>query len=127
MSKSCFVIVGFLMLRKYEELEETGFQLLESYQERTEFIRGIVLGLIYGIIGNFFVQHWYPIFEGLILGKFDALFWPNVVVCVFSLFIVFLATTMFYREMKKVEARKRGMSQILQNLRKLIETAKTKA
>jgi tetrahydromethanopterin S-methyltransferase subunit G len=84
-----------------EELEKKYFGLAEEHRRRIDLTRGVALGLTYGIIGNLFVQHWYPVFEGLVLGKYETLFGANVVVCGFSLGIILYVTIRFRRQLKE--------------------------
>ena len=40
------------------------YLVLDAIQQRADFLKGVAIGLFFGIVGNMFVQHWYPVFEG---------------------------------------------------------------
>lgn len=85
-------------------------------QQRVDFLQGIALGLFYGIVGNIFVSHYYQVFEGLTLGKFDVLFWTNLVVFFITLAMILLVSIIFYYRMKKYKSGKRELSELLNEL-----------
>lgn len=88
-------------LREFEEIRKNYELWLGEHLSNIGLFRGIALGLVYGIIGNLFVQHWYPLFERVVLGNFDILFWSNVPVCAFALFTILCVTIIYRRQIKK--------------------------
>ena len=88
-------------LVEFEEIRKNYELYLGEHQSNIGLFRGIALGLVYGIIGNLFVQHWYPLFERVILCNFDIVFWSNLPVCAFALFLILCVTVMYRRQVKK--------------------------
>ena len=86
--------------------------------QRVYFLQGIALGLFYGIVGNIFVSHYYQVFEGLTLGKFDVLFWTNLVVFVIALVLILLVSVIFYYQLRKYKS---GMSELSELQKELYE------
>ena len=74
-------------------------------KERKQFIRGLALGLMYGIIGNVVASHYYRLFEGLSRGLYDNLFYSNLVMLLVSLFIIGVLTKIWYGELRKIDTR----------------------
>lgn len=79
---------------------------IEQFQERLYFLEGIAFGLFYGIIGNILSTHYYQLFEGLILWKFDLLYWPNLTVFMVTLALVILVSLIFYFRLKKLKTKR---------------------
>lgn len=90
-----------LVKKVVEEFEEIIDFTVDKVVERREFLRGIALGLFYGIVGNLFVQHWYPVFEGIVLRTFDEIFWANLIIFVVALSLIAIATAKLYSTMKQ--------------------------
>jgi len=91
--------------KAYEQMNKWWGERFEEKRRSIDLVRGVALGLLYGIIGNFFVQHWHPVFEGLMLGEYKPTFWANAIVCFFSL-VVILYTTIKFRHQLKEDKRK---------------------
>jgi len=98
-------------LADFEEIEKTWTESLQSTSRRIDFREGIVLGLILGILGNLFVQFFYTVFERVIIGNFDVVFWSNLVVCAFAMAIVLYEIIRYRRELKE-DYRKIGNASI---------------
>lgn len=63
----------------------------EICKHQVDFTRGILYGLFYGILGNMAVQFGYQVYEQGILGKYNQIFWLNLIVFLFSVvFITFV-------------------------------------
>lgn len=95
-------------IAEFEEFEKSWSEKLQNTSRRIDFREGIILGLILGILGNLFVQFFYPLFEHAILGKFNIVFWSNLVVCAFAIAIVLYKVRGYQRELKG-EYRKVGL------------------
>ena len=76
---------------------------LDFIGQRIDFLKGLLVGLFFGIAGNMFVQHWYQVFEGLILGKFDTIFFSNVTVFIVGLVVICIITVILYRRITRYE------------------------
>jgi len=96
-------------LAEFEEFEKSWSENLQATSRRIDFRKGIILGLILGILGNLFVQFFYPVFELAIIGNFDVVFWSNLVVCTFALAFVLYKIRGYQRELKE-EYRKIGVA-----------------
>jgi hypothetical protein len=81
---------------KAERLEQS-----EEHKRRVDFTSGVALGLIYGVIGNLVVQHYYGVFEGLETGVIDNLFWSNAAVFVIGIVVIIVITLYFIKEIKR--------------------------
>lgn len=91
------------IVNTYDDMVESITSLeVEHFREHLYFLKGIALGLFYGIVGNIFVSHYYQVFEGLILSRFDVLYWSNFVVFVVALILIILVTMTFYFQIEKL-------------------------
>jgi phosphotransferase system glucose/maltose/N-acetylglucosamine-specific IIC component len=92
---------------------------------RMDFTKGLALGLIYGIIGNLFVQFFYPVVEAIVSGKFDMLFVTNSIVSAVSLSMLLIITWKFSRELLRLEKWLRKIKWTIKVLNGEIEPTKT--
>lgn len=51
---------------------------LGPLEQKVDFVRGIALGLFYGIVGNLLVSYFHGLFQGLVAWQFDVLFWGGL-------------------------------------------------
>lgn len=93
--------------RLREEIRIFEDEFLQSYERRVEdqkrqidLVKGVSLGLLYGIIGNFAVQHWFPVFEGLMLKNYDIWFYGNAIIFLVALCIIIYTSLWFRNELK---------------------------
>ena len=77
----------------------------EEISKSNDFIRGLAIGIIYGIIGNIFVQFFYPVIEGLVLAKYDSMFAIDAIVSAISLLIILYTTNQFREQLTRNEKR----------------------
>lgn len=91
-----------LIVVSVERMEYDAKELLNDISQRMQFTEGIVLGLLYGIIGNLVVSHYYGVFEGITLARYDSLFWSNLVVFLIGLATIIVLTVIFYRRFVKL-------------------------
>jgi len=87
----------------FKNLEKSMLNRAEKSQRQMDFIRGIAYGLIYGIVGNMAVQFGYQVFEEGILGTCNQLFWANLIMFLFSVFVIVLITIWFKSQMSKLK------------------------
>ena len=92
---------------------------MDYYEKRIDFTKGIALGLIYGIIGNLFVQFFYPVVEGIIVMKYDSLFYSNLTVSIASLIIIIITTVQFWKQLKEHEKGKESFEKGIEKIQKL--------
>jgi hypothetical protein len=88
-------------LMALRSMRDEGLKKAQQYRGRADLKTGIILGLLYGIIGNFAVQHWYGVFEGLETGVFSYLFWSNVVVLIIAVIIIIALSIYFRKQVRK--------------------------
>jgi uncharacterized membrane protein len=91
------------LVNDYESLIHFWSEGAETSRRRIDLVRGVALGLIYGIIGNFFVQFFYPVVEALSLQEYPKSFWGNVIISTFSLAIILYTTIKFRSQLKEDE------------------------
>lgn len=87
----------------FENLNEEYHQHAEEHRRRIDFTKGIALGLLYGVIGNLFVQFFYPVVEALTIAKYDVLFFSNLTISLFSLSILLYTTINLRKQLKENE------------------------
>ena len=108
-------------LELLEKLEKHHLERAKESRKRIDFIKGVALGLILGILGNLFVQHWYPLFERVVLWNFDIVFWSNLPVCVLALAIVLYTTRQYLRQLKEEEEEVKWAKDRVEKARRLEE------
>lgn len=113
-------------LEAFEEFEKEYLERAETHRKKIDFTTGIALGLLYGIIGNLFVQFFYPVVEGIILQKFDVLFWSNLVISVIALSVIILATLSFRSQLSWSRHVMEGEREGANHLRRIINERKAK-
>lgn len=76
------------------------------------FWKGVFLGLFYGIIGNMLVSHYYGFFTGFVMGKFDSLFWWNLIFFFIILCIALFVSYKVWQSMSKIEGFLKAVDEI---------------
>lgn len=82
---------------------------LQNYENEYNFIKGLAYGLIYGVIGNVFVQSLNPIVEGIVLLKYDVLFYFNLALMVIAIIILSITTFYFYKQIKIIHKKLKSL------------------
>jgi len=95
-----------------EQIEKI-LALADKMRQDRMFFQGIALGLFYGIVGNILVSHYYRVFEGLVLGQIDRLFWINVTFLIVIIIIVSLISLRYLRKYKTLRDAERQLSAIV--------------
>ena len=72
---------------------------------RIDLTKGVVLGLFYGIIGNVFVQFFYPVIEEIILWEFEPSILGNIIISIISLAFILYVTVRFRNQLRQLEDR----------------------
>ncbi len=88
-----------------ESVKKVYRDLDEEISKSNDFIRGLAIGIIYGVIGNIFVQFFYPVIEALVMAKYDLMFAINATVSVISLVIILYTTNQFRKQLIRNEKR----------------------
>jgi hypothetical protein len=88
---------------------EKQIPLLTEEKERNirhiDLSKGLILGLFYGIIGNTFVQFFYPIIQQIILWKFESSILANIIISAISLAFILYMTARFRNHLRQLEDR----------------------
>jgi hypothetical protein len=92
--------------------------LADKMRQDRMFFQGIALGLFYGIFGNIFVSHYYRIFEGLVLGQIDNLFWMNVVALIIVMIVMSMVSLRYIRKYRTLKRAEHQLSAIIESVRK---------
>jgi hypothetical protein len=108
-------------LRVLKNIRDDQLEIAEDNRRRIDLMRGIILGLLYGVIGNIFVQHWYGLFEGLSSWNLNLLFWQNLAVACFALVGILLVSYDFYKQIKKAEATEKSTKDHAERIRIAIQ------
>ena len=85
--------------RSIKELEPA----IETMRQQKSLIRGVALGLFYGIIGNMLVSHYYEVFKGLVMWQFDKLFWTSLIVLVIAIVLIVVVSWRWLISLAKLE------------------------
>jgi hypothetical protein len=113
--------------KRTQRLEDLVDKMGENLEQQQYFTRGIALGLLYGIIGNIVVSHYYGVFEGLGANRFDSLFWSNLVVLLVSLVLIVALTVLWISRLKRLGLSQNKvalMKEVIEEMRKIPEDAK---
>ena len=113
-------------LKILENLNREWLNRAEEHRRRVDLVRGVALGLLYGIIGNLFVQFFFPVVESLVIGGYGTLFFSNVIISVVALVIILYATIEFRGQLTEYENEERTAKQQTEATRKAIQTRKTR-
>ena len=89
---------------------------LEQVISSEEFIRGVTIGLFYGIVGNIIVLHYHRAFERLMLGEFDTLLWANVIVFVVAFTFIIILSIRWRDKLGKLEKRRHDLFKVAEML-----------
>jgi hypothetical protein len=85
------------------EIKKNCFESADEHTRYIDLVRGTVLGLTLGIVGNLFVQFLYPVIESLLLGEYQPSFVGNLIVCVISLILIVFLSMNFHRQLMRYE------------------------
>lgn len=83
--------------------KKAAMDLVDKAKQKKAFWKGLALGLFYGIIGNMLVSHYYGVFNGLIVGQFDTMFWANTIVFSIILAAILIVSLVWIRSMTKLD------------------------
>jgi hypothetical protein len=68
-----------------------------------DFMRGIKYGLILGIFGNLEVQYSFPLVEGMLLRRYDSLFFASIGIMAVSALVISITLLRFQKQRKEEE------------------------
>jgi nitrate/nitrite transporter NarK len=113
-------------LKVLENLNGEWLKRAGEHRRRIDLSKGVALGLLYGIIGNLFVQFFFPVVESLVIGEYDMLFLSNVIISVVALAVILYATIKFRSQLTEYENEERTAKEQAEVTRKAIQTRKTR-
>jgi uncharacterized membrane protein len=93
----------------------------ESHQRHIDLTSGVTLGLLYGIVGNLFVQFLYPVVERITTMNIDNIFWVDLGVSII-IFVSIVITT--YKLRSRLAEHKKGEQEMQANMKNLEEAIK---
>lgn len=76
---------------------------IEATRSQISMMKGVVLGLFYGVVGNVIVTHYYQIFRGAVMSEFDTMFWTNLAILIPMLSLVVIVSWKWHNSMAKME------------------------
>ena len=88
-----------------KEIRRNWFEGAEEHRRHIDLVRGTVLGLTLGVVGNLFVQFLYPVTEALLLGEYKPTFAGNLIVCGISLILIVFISANLLRQLTWNEER----------------------
>lgn len=104
--------------------------MVEQIVLSQEFIRGVTIGLFYGIVGNIIVLHYHRAFERLMTGQFDVLLWANVIVFIVAFASIVVLSIRWHSKLGKLEKRRHAIfeaAEMLGDYYRLMKEGKEKA
>jgi len=107
--------------KKLQIFEEFRKEIEEESNRHIDFTKGLALGLVYGIIGNLFVQFFYQVIEGIVLARYDSLLVVSSIIAAFSLTGIIFTTIKFAADLEFHKAKLRTVKKIGDDLRKALE------
>ena len=84
-------------------LKKEKIHLIEFFRERIFWIKGIALGLFYGIIGNILASHYIEVFRSIVTWQIDKLFWTNLIVLVITLAVILVVSWRWFVSLAKLK------------------------
>jgi hypothetical protein len=107
--------------KKLQIFDEFRKEVEEESNRHIDFTKGLALGLIYGIIGNLFVQFFYQVVEGIVLEKYDSLLVVSSIITALSLTGIIFTTIKLKADLEFHKAKLRLVKEAWKKLRKAIE------
>ena len=75
----------------------------EATRSQISMMKGVVLGLFYGIVGNLVVIHYCQILRGAAMSEFHTMFWTNLVILVVTSSILVLVSLRLHSATARME------------------------
>lgn len=87
--------------KAFEEISQEYRTIASEHQSSIDFNKGIMLGLLYGIIGNIFVQFFYPVIDAIARAQYDLLFASNATISIAALTLIIYLTIKFWNDISR--------------------------
>jgi len=107
--------------KKLQIFEEFHKEVEEESKRHIDFTKGLALGLIYGIIGNLFVQFFYQVVEGIVLEKYDPMLVVSSIIAALSLTGIIFTTIKLKADLEFHKAKLHLVKEAWNELRKTME------
>jgi len=91
---------------------------IEAIHSHMSMMKGVILGLFYGVVGNMVVTHYYQILRGAVMSEFDTMFWTNLVILVAMSSILVIISLRLHSSMAKQERESELLERTRQELLK---------
>lgn len=78
----------YLFAKNNPSIEKVYRDFVQEGKRQVDFSKGVVIGLVFGIMGNLFIQFFFQVVEGVILAKYDTFFLTSVAITAFSVIII---------------------------------------
>jgi hypothetical protein len=91
---------------------------IEAMHSQMSMMKGVILGLFYGVVGNMVVTHYYQILRGAVMSEFDTMFWTNLVILVVMSSILVIISLRLHSSMAKQERESELLERTRQELSK---------
>lgn len=111
-------------LQTLNELRAINKETTEIINQRFDFVKGLSFGLVYGVVGNLFVQYLYGFIERMFLGIFDSLFYFDVLILTFSVFAIIITSLKLRKQIKKFKTYRKYVEMHEKEIEKLEEMIK---
>jgi len=109
-------------VKHLEETQKDWIKSAEEYRRRVDFTKGVVLGLVLGIVGNLLVQFFYPVVESLVLGEYTNVFWANMTISAVALVIIVYITVKYRSQLSQEKSLMKVSIENQENMKEAIET-----
>ena len=106
-------------IQMFENLKGLTLDGLQEKQRRYDLASGLILGLLYGVIGNLFVQFFYPVIEKIVVNTYDSVFYSDLVVSIVALVLIIVTTLVYWQRLKNLKSE----TSTLENSVKVFESA----
>jgi hypothetical protein len=74
---------------------------IEAMHAQMSMMKGVILGLFYGVVGNLVVTHYYQILRGAVMSEFGTMFWTNLVILIAMSSIIVIVSWRWHISMAK--------------------------
>ena len=88
-----------MMSALFDALQHKEGEKIDEANRHFDFTKGIMLGLVLGIIGNLFVQFAYPVVEHIVQSSYDMLFRIDSVASIIILAAIIIIAMLYKKQM----------------------------
>jgi hypothetical protein len=92
-------------IKLFENVKRDTLNVLQETQRRHDLELGVILGLLYGIIGNLFVQFFYPVIEKLVTSTFDIIFFSDLFISIVAFILIIAITREYMQRLRNLKSK----------------------